>query len=101
MVKKRKSGKGILAALNVEMGQPHITASALAAMREGSRKLEYIDRFHGHACSKCGCRFPETKPDVPKHLSVAQTRRLYAIHRKREFGAHACTNPRIAAEDYV
>jgi len=91
MVKKRELTRGILAALDIEMGQPHITASALIAMRNAPRKLEYIDSVHGHACSKCSCRFPETKPDVPKNLSVAQRRRRYAIHRQREFAAHRCS----------
>src|ERR1700682_4688930 len=91
MVKRRKSAKAILAALNIEMGQPHITASVLAAMHNASRKLEYIDSFHGHACSKCSCRFPESKADVPKTVSVAQRRRRYAIHRQREFAAHRCS----------
>jgi hypothetical protein len=91
MVKRRKSAKAILAALNIEMRQPHITASALAAMHHGPRKLEYIDAFHGHTCSKCSCRFPESKPDVPKSVSVAQRRRLYAMHRQREFAVHRCS----------
>jgi hypothetical protein len=90
MVKRRKTAQAILVALNIEMRQPHITASALAAMHKRPRKLEHIDSFHGYACSKCKCRFPETKPDVPKSVSVAQRRRLYAIHRQREFAAHRC-----------
>jgi hypothetical protein len=91
MVKRRKSAKAILASLNVEMGRPHFTASALAAMRNAPRKLVFIDSFHGHACSKCKCRFPETKPLVPKRFSVAQRRRLYSVHRQREFAAHRCS----------
>ncbi len=91
MVKSRKSAKAIFAALSIEMGLPHITASALAAMHKAPRKLEYIDKFHGHACSKCGCRFPESKMDVPKRLGVAHRRRRYAIHRQKEFAAHRCS----------
>src|ERR1700719_2967943 len=91
MVKRRKSAKAILASLNIEMGLPHITASALAAMHRGTRKLVSIDSFHGHACSKCHCRFPETKPHIPKELSLAQRRRLYSIHRGKEFVAHRCS----------
>src|ERR1700730_18085691 len=91
MVKRRKSAKAILAALNIEMSQPHVTASALAAMHKAPRKLEYIDSFHGHACSKCSCRFPESEPHVPKNVSVAQRHRLYETHRQREFAAHQCS----------
>jgi hypothetical protein len=91
MVKSRKSTKAILASLNIEMGQPHITASALAAMHKGPRNLVSIDSFHGHACSKCDCRFPETKPRLPKRVSLAQRRRLYLIHREKEFAAHYCS----------
>ena len=91
MVKRRKTAGAILAALNIEMGQPHITASALAAMHTGTRKLVFIDSFHGHACSKCKCRFPETKPRAPKNLSVIQRRRLYLVHRQGEFATHRCS----------
>ena len=91
MVKRRKSAKAILASLNVEMGLPHITASALAAMHRGTRKLVSIDSFHGHACSKCNCRFPETRPRIPKGVSLAQRRRLYLIHREKEFAVHHCS----------
>jgi hypothetical protein len=59
MVKRRKSANAILASLNIEMRQPHITASALAAMHKRLHKLVFIDSFHGHACSKCaGSRRP-------------------------------------------
>jgi hypothetical protein len=91
MVKRRKSAKSILASLNIEMWQPHITASALAAMHKGPRKLVAVDSFHGHACTKCHCRFPETKPHIPKELSLAQRRRLYSMHRDQEFAAHRCS----------
>jgi hypothetical protein len=91
MVKRRKSATAILASLNIEMGLPHITASALAAMHRGTRKLVSIDSFHGHACSKCKCRFPETKPHIPKGLSLAQRHQLYSIHREQEFAAHRCS----------
>ena len=101
MVKRSKSAKAILAALNIEMSQPHVTASALAAMHKAPRKLEYIDSFHGHACSKCSCRFPESKPHVPKNVSVAQRHRLYETHRQREFAAHQCSKSRIVAQNNV
>jgi hypothetical protein len=91
MVKRPKSAKAILASLNIEMRQPHITASALAAMHKGSRKLEYIDAFHGYACSKCKCRFPQSKADVPKGSSVVQRHRRYLMHEHREFSAHRCS----------
>jgi len=91
MVKRRKSATAILASLNVEMGLPHITASALAAMHRGTRKLVSIDSFHGHACSKCKCRFPETKPHVPKGLSHDQRNQLYSLLREQEFAAHRCS----------
>jgi hypothetical protein len=90
MVKRRKSAKAILASLSIEMRQPHITASAFAAMHKGARKLECIDSFHGYACSECKCRFPESKPLAPKSLSVVQRRRLYVVHREREFAGHRC-----------
>jgi len=92
MVKRRTSAKAILASLNIEMRQPHITASAFAAMHKGRRKLVFIDSFHGYACSKCKCRFPETKPRVPESLSVVQRGRLYLMHRQREFALHRCGN---------
>jgi len=47
MVRRRTSAEAVLASLNIEMGQPHITASALAAMEKGQRKLVFIDAFHG------------------------------------------------------
>ena len=90
MVRRRTSAKAVLASLNVEMGQPHITASALAAMEKGRRKLVFIDAFHGYACSKCRCRFPESKPQFGKSFSVAHRRRVYSMHRQREFAAHHC-----------
>jgi hypothetical protein len=92
MVKRRNSTADILASLNFEMRQPHITASARAAMHKGPRKLVFIDSFHGHACSRCGCRFPETKPGVLRSVSVKQRRQLHAIHRKEEFAAHQCSS---------
>jgi hypothetical protein len=91
MVKNRKSAKAILASLNIEMRQPHITASALAVMHKAPRKLVAIDSFHGHACSKCNCRFPEIQKHIPKGVSLAQRRRLYLIHREKEFAAHHCS----------
>ena len=91
MVKRRKTAKAILAALNIEMGQPHITASALAAMHSAARELVLIDSFHGHACSKCKCRFPQTKVHLAKNMPLAERRRRYSVHRQQEFAAHHCS----------
>jgi hypothetical protein len=90
MVKRRKTAKAILAALSIEMKQPHIAASALAAMHKGPRELVHIDSFHGHACSKCKCRFPQTRLHFAKDMPLSQRRRRYSIHRQKEFAAHLC-----------
>ena len=91
MVKRRKTAKAILAALSIEMKQPHITASALAAMHHGPRKLVHIDSFHGHTCSKCKCRFPQTRLHLAEDVPLLQRRRRCSIHRQKEFAAHRCS----------
>jgi hypothetical protein len=61
--------------VTIEMNKPRITASALG--------------LTGYECTRCGCRFPETRP--PKGRTQAETRRLEKIHAKREFARHVCS----------
>jgi hypothetical protein len=67
-----------------------MTASAFTALGYEFRTLDFIDSFHGHACSWCECRFPETKPNLPKKLTSREKRRRLAVHRKKQFDAHGC-----------
>ena len=59
----------------VEMTKPRATASVLA--------------FTGYECSRCGCRFPETR--APRGRTSAATWLLEKIHVRREFARHVCS----------
>jgi hypothetical protein len=88
---KKKPPIKIIAALSAEMSKQHVTNSALRALHQlqpRSRKLRLIDPFHGHACSWCGCRFPESRP--PQGDSASENARLAKLHREKEFAAHIC-----------
>lgn len=63
-----------IAELKLKMDKPRIAASAFG--------------LTGYECSRCGCRFPETR--APKGRTKAETRRLEKIHAKREFARHVC-----------
>jgi len=83
MAAKKKLAQAKIVALTAEMSKPHITASALKAMR----KLVLINAFYGYECSHCKCRFPETA--LPKGASM--TGRIAKRQCQREFGEHICT----------
>jgi hypothetical protein len=89
---KKKSARKAIAALSAEMSLPHITTSALRVLHHlapHSRKLDFIDPFHGHACSWCGCRFPESRP--PQGNSAAENLLLQKFHREKQFSRHVCS----------
>lgn len=89
---EKKTTRKALAALSAAMNVPHITTSALRALHQltpHSRKLDFIDPFHGHACSWCGCRFPESRP--PEGYSPSDASRLRKLHREKQFAAHICS----------
>jgi hypothetical protein len=84
-----------MATLAAEMSAPRVTASALYTPHElqppsRSRKLHFVDAFHGYACSRCGCRFPESR--ARQGSSPAETRRLYKALRKKQFAKHICSS---------
>jgi hypothetical protein len=58
MVREKKSVKAILAALKIEMAQPHITASALAALYPDAelQKLILSERVDLHRRLTIGSR---------------------------------------------
>jgi hypothetical protein len=90
----KKISKKKIAELNAELSVPHITASALRAMhnienKDHRRDLVFVDSFHGHACTRCGCRFPETRP-ADGH-SRSQSKILQMRQREREFTHNICS----------
>jgi hypothetical protein len=44
----------------------------------------------GYECSRCGCRFPETRP--PKGRTAAESLRLEPSHTATKFEAHICAD---------
>lgn len=71
---KRPSAKEI-AKLTAEMAMPRATASVLALM--------------GYECSRCGCRFPESRPR--KGRTDAESRLIEEALAAKEFEKHACS----------
>lgn len=90
---RKKPTRKALSALAAEMNVPHITTSAVRALHHlapHARKLDFIDPFHGYACSWCGCRFPESRP--PQGDSAAENLLLQKFHREKQFSRHVCSD---------
>jgi hypothetical protein len=64
-----------IAELTTEMTRPHAAASVLALI--------------GYECSRCGSRFPETRP--PKGRTDAESRLIEEAHAAKEFDMHVCS----------
>jgi hypothetical protein len=89
MATKKKLANAAIVELAAEMAKPSIAASALSALGSKAllqhRELVFVDSFHGHECSRCKCRFPETAlpKDAPKFGHVAKVQRERELRSTR------------------